>query len=535
MLHRTGFTVKLFNTLSAAQKDAIFIGLASVVLWLTAVEMDAYEAFHDFLEAHEDWELDEILLALILAGIGGFVFGLRRYLERTKEVLLRREAQARADWLSTHDPLTALPNRRYFSVLNLAELQADLQADQLAFLAIDLDGFKKINDLIGHGGGDQLLKTTALRLMNQYQDSIVIRLGGDEFLLIVDADQFGRASGVAAAKDLIKSLCAPMTISGVQVEVGASVGISIYPENGLEMADLLHAADVALYFAKRSGRNTAAFFELSMHQDVARRAELETKVRTALQQRTIMPHYQPIMDLATGNVVGAEVLARWSGDDGTMLPPDVFIPVAEEIGGIVNLSEQLLRKATEDALKWPADITLAFNIAPTMLSDRLLGKRIRRILAETGFPASRLEVEFTEGALLRETEAATTVIKDLVAGGTRIALDDFGTGYSNILQLSELSFSTIKIDRKFVDRAVRDDTQKAVVKTMIDLAGRLGVATIAEGIETAEQRDAVLNLGCSLGQGYYFSRAVPAWKFERLFVSPETVPHQEMDRVKQVP
>lgn len=514
--------MKFSKHLSSANVDALALAVAGVAVWWLAVEVDAYEAFHDFLMANEGYELDEILLALIVAGIAGFLFGLRRLKERKQELLLRREAQARADWLSTHDPLTALPNRRYLSTLKVQGLKGTLGTSHLAFLAIDLDGFKRINDLIGHAGGDELLKVTAERLSSQYPNGVVIRLGGDEFLVIVDAEEFGRASGMAAAKGLITTLCEPLTISDVQVEVGASVGIAIFPDNGEDIAELLHAADVALYFAKRSGRNTAAFFELSMHQDVAKRAELESRVRTALQDKSIAPFYQPIVDLKSNKIVGAEVLARWSANDGATLPPDVFIPVAEEIGGVVALSEQLLSKAATDALDWPEDVILSFNIAPTMLSDRLLGKRIQRILVETGFPASRLEVEFTEGALLRETEAATTVINDLVSGGVRIALDDFGTGYSNILQLSELSFSTIKIDRKFVDRAVRDETQQAIVQTMIDLATRLGVTTIAEGVETAEQRDAVLNLGCEFGQGYYFSRAVPSHKICQLFEPTET-------------
>ncbi|SHL48295.1 diguanylate cyclase/phosphodiesterase [Roseibium suaedae] len=469
--------------------------------------LDAYETLSEFTRDHEEYQLDEIILGLMCAGAAGYVYAIRRLKELRRETKARTIAETKATWISFHDFLTKLPNRRFLDE-EAARIVRENFPDGYAVCAIDLDGFKKVNDLIGHEGGDSLLVAISNRLTKTFKEAIIIRLGGDEFLVLSpchDPEDL-RALCVSAVKELSN----PIEICGIHAEVGACIGHARFPEDALSLKDLTMCADVALYAAKNRGRNQVTAYQAHMSDILAKRAEVEAKLRQAIREKTITPYYQPLIDLKSGQLRGFEALARWPVGTSRSIGPDEFIPMAEDIGLIVELSEHLLRQACLDAKTWPAHLTLAFNISPTMMVDRLLGIRIVKVLGETGFNPRRLEIEITETALVRDINLAAKVITDLRQAGISVALDDFGTGYSSLSQLSKFSFDKIKIDRSFISALETDEKKMNIVRTMVALGKGLGIATTAEGIENPQQLDALKDLGCSYGQGFLFGKAVPA-------------------------
>ncbi|RYG85839.1 MAG: EAL domain-containing protein, partial [Alphaproteobacteria bacterium] len=348
------------------------------------------------------------------------------------------EAEGQAVWFAYHDPLTRLANRHF--------LEARLKDGSWAIphigsvIAVDLDGFKNVNDLVGHHGGDELLVTVSQRMVEAFPTEIIIRLGGDEFLLVTPS------SGDSAKElcdRLLQILGNRMAIGGIQMDVGASIGIAPVPSID-HFDEAMQHADLAMYAAKRQGRNSVCVYDPSLRSVMAERVQIEKNLRDAIGRHDIRPHYQPVISMETGGVLGFEALARWTLQDGTVIPPMTFIEVAEESGLITELSEQLLRQACLDAGSWPSDIYLAFNLSPTQLKDRLLGSRIANILSETGLPARRLEIEVTESAVVRDLDAAMAVIGELRMAGIRTALDDFGTGFSSLSQLANIPFDKIK-------------------------------------------------------------------------------------------
>lgn len=499
--------MKLWKQYPAAF-DAVAVTAFAVALLILLTAVDAHENLDAYLRAHEAYQLDELLLVFLCAGIAGYGYAIRRLQELKRETKARTLAESRATWISFHDFLTKLPNRRFLDERAAAIVRDSFEKNGYAVCAIDLDGFKKVNDLIGHEGGDILLTTIADRLSSVFKDAIVIRLGGDEFLAISPCHELDQIQSLGAAA--VKELAHPIEISGIHAEVGACIGYARYPEDALTLKDLAQCADVALYSAKRHGRNSVIAYQPGMSETLAQRAEVEGQLRQAIRDKSIVPYYQPLIDLNTGELRGFEALARWQTSKDSFVSPEDFIPMAEDIGLIVELSEQLLRRACRDAASWPADISLAFNISPTMMVDRLLGMRIVKVLGETGFNPRRLEIEITETALVRDIDLAAKVIGDLRLAGIKVALDDFGTGYSSLSQLSKFSFDKIKIDRSFIGALETDEKKMNIVRTMVALGRGLGIATTAEGIEDAAQLDALKDLGCRYGQGFLFGRPVPA-------------------------
>ncbi|MBD8893054.1 putative bifunctional diguanylate cyclase/phosphodiesterase [Roseibium litorale] len=493
--------------ISSSATDAVIITIFTIAVLLIMSALDAHEKFDEYIRSHEKYQLDELLLTVMCAGAAGYIYALRRLQELKRETKARTIAETNATWISFHDFLTKLPNRRFLDE-QAAVIVRDNFPDGYAVCAIDLDGFKKVNDLIGHDGGDSLLITIANRLSKAFADAIVIRLGGDEFLAITRSPEPEELRSLCVS--VVKELSRPIDVAGIHAEVGACIGYATYPEDALSLKDLAMCADVALYAAKHRGRNSVAAYLPSMSETLAQRAEVEGKLRRAVREKTINPYYQPLIDLKTGHLRGFEALARWQIDENRFISPEDFIPMAEDIGLIVELSEQLLRQACLDAMTWPTDITLAFNISPTMMVDHLLGMRIVKVLGETGLNPHRLEIEITETALVRDIDLAAKVIGDLRIAGIKVALDDFGTGYSSLSQLSKFAFDKIKIDRSFIGELETDEKKMNIVRTMVALGKGLGIATTAEGIENPEQLDALKDLGCSFGQGFLFGKAVPA-------------------------
>jgi diguanylate cyclase (GGDEF)-like protein len=372
--------------------------------------------------------------------------------------------------------LTGLPNRRFF-VEKLDEyLRSTSDTRRLAVLMLDLDGFKKVNDMHGHATGDKALTEFAHRVAALLRaDSVLARIGGDEFAIIMPKinsldDPTNPARRIAAA------VAQPFVIDNSAAEFGVGVGIAIAPNDGTDLDELVRRADRALYRAKGAGRSSVRFFEPEMDTHVERRIQIERELRSAIASNAVVPHYQPLVSLDGNRIIGFEALARWKSESLGFIVPDVFIPIAEEPGLINALGDQLFRRACIDASTWPADFILAFNISP-----------ILSILGQTGFSPRRLEIEITESALVENITVVQSMIDSLRSVGVRIALDDFGTGYATLTQLLSFHLDKVKIDRSFVSHLDKSGNNLVIVRAILGLAEGLGLTTTAEGIEDAAE------------------------------------------------
>ncbi|MEQ8658547.1 MAG: EAL domain-containing protein [Hyphomicrobiales bacterium] len=494
-----------------AVTDAVILLALFLVGFTYFSHIEAFELLVDYVEDHESWQLDEAIVSLTLIGIAGFIYAIRRNQEKRAELKKRKAAEADVSWLAQNDALTELPNRRFLNGF-LEKFDnnssASKQAKTYGIFSIDLDGFKQVNDLHGHAGGDALLKAVARRLAKAAPDDLIMRVGGDEFLVIAEVSD---ATAIQAlAHRMSKAVCKPMSLEGIHAEVGVSIGFVVCPDQTASMDEAVRCADIAMYTAKSIGGNAVTSFTEDMLEEAAERARLEGALKMAVRAGDIVPHYQPLMDLETDTIYGFEVLARWTTSSGEIIPPTVFIPVAERTGLITDLSEQLLRQACQDAAQWPSNISLAFNLSPTQLSDKLLGLRIITILKEYGLLPSRLEIEITESAMIQDGDSVLQILSDLQAAGIRTALDDFGTGYSSLSQIAKFNFDRIKIDRSFVTEIEASDKQLSIVKAIIALGEGLNVFTTAEGVETQKQLAVLKALGCNCGQGFLLGRPMPA-------------------------
>ncbi|MGV8938620.1 MAG: putative bifunctional diguanylate cyclase/phosphodiesterase [Allorhizobium sp.] len=456
-----------------------------------------------------------ILLALLISGMVGAVYSALRIYDLRKEMVIRRNAEHKADWIATHDHLTKLPNRYAFERVDAKAFSGNADCNgvevtkpSVSVFSLDLDGFKKVNDLMGHGGGDQLLKQVARRLGQFAGSCEVFRFGGDEFIVL--ALNLDQRKEQQFAQLLIQSITRPIQIEEIWTEVGASVGYARWPDHGATLEQVSHKSDIALYEAKSISRNGALLFTSEMQDKVAQRAMLEAKLRKAIERKAIEPYYQPLIDLKTGDVCGFEALARWTDESGVSVAPQVFIGVAEETGLITALFQQLLSRACHDAKTWPNEVVLSFNVSPVQMEDRLLVTRILDVLAEAGLPPHRFEVEITENALIQDPELAIEILEKFRHSGIQVALDDFGTGYSSLSQLTRYKFDKIKIDKSFVADLDQDGSQKKILQAVLGLTKNLNLKTTVEGIEENAQLAYFLQQGCDIGQGYLFGKAMPA-------------------------
>lgn len=406
------------------------------------------------------------------------------------------------------DGLTGLSDRQWFRDRTTAMLATRDQTDQVAVLMIDLDRFKAVNDGHGHPVGDALLQVVARRLRSAVRDGdVVSRLGGDEFAV---ATQAGAAAEAMGAR-LVDLLGRPYLIEGHAIVIGASVGIALGPQDGADTAALVRAADLALYQAKEDGRHTVRLFNQEMDVSARARHALLDDLRRALALEQFEVHFQPQTNLASRELVGFEALVRWRHPIHGLIPPDRFIPLAEEMGLIVGIGEWVLSTACREAVSWPGQLTIAVNVSAKQLADRdRLPRVVQSVLAATGLPARRLEVEITESALVSHETEALHVLHALRAMGVRVSMDDFGTGYSSLSQLRSFPFDKLKIDRSFVRDLSGSDEALAVVRAIAALGASLGMTTTAEGVETIEQEAAIRADGCTDMQGYLVSRPVPA-------------------------
>jgi diguanylate cyclase (GGDEF)-like protein/PAS domain S-box-containing protein len=426
------------------------------------------------------------------------------------DITERKRAEAEAAYLAHHDMLTGLSNRADFRARLTSAIEADGPGGRrLAICCVDLDQFKNVNDTYGHPTGDRLLRLVAQRLRGELGErDFAARIGGDEFAVVLDAAGAPEAIDATAAQ-IVETLSQPYAIDGIEVTIGASVGVALFPADGASADELTKNADLALYQAKSEGRRRHRFFQQDLQRAALERRELEADLRGALAERQLEVHYQPLVDISGRKVTGFEALLRWRHPTRGMIAPNDFIPIAEANGLIVPIGEWVLRTACADAANWPDEIAVAVNLSAIQFRAANLTQTVISALAQSGLAPQRLEVEITESALLADTAATAATLHALRRFGVRVALDDFGTGYSSLSHLRGFPFDKIKIDRSFVkDLAKRRDCT-AIITAISSLAHSLGIATTAEGVETAEQLDFLRAQGCTQAQGFLFSPARP--------------------------
>jgi diguanylate cyclase (GGDEF)-like protein len=435
-----------------------------------------------------------------------------------EDITERRRVESQIAHMAMHDALTDLPNRVMLRQTLEQAITRVKRGEIVALHYIDLDHFKAVNDTLGHLIGDELLKAVADRLRGCVREiDTVARLGGDEFAVIEMA--LARPNDAALLAQRLKdAVKAPYVIDGNQVIIDASIGIALSPADGVTVEELLKNADLAAYAAKADGRGTFRFFEVEMDRRIKARRSMELDLRNALSQGEFRLHYQPIINLQTGEITSFEALIRWQHPARGLVAPGEFIPLAEELGLIVPIGEWVINRACADAATWGDDIKVAVNLSPLQLINKGLIDVVTHALARSGLPASRLEFEITETVLMQNTVVTLATLHQLRALGIHFSMDDFGTGYSSLSYLRSFPFDKIKIDRSFVKDIEDEKSSLAIIKGVTSLAASLNMITTIEGVETAEQLDRVRPLGCAEIQGYLFSPPKSLEEISRLFL-----------------
>jgi diguanylate cyclase (GGDEF)-like protein len=495
------------SRLESARRDAVVLAVL-----ITAVMLLIWNGswFFNHIRFAEKFGPDvRVASTALTLNVALILFGWRRYVDLQHEAELRQEQERRAVVLATTDSVTGLFNRKGF-----ADEAADLcerckpTGCNLAIISLQVQRFKTVNDQHGYETGDRLLKSIAGALQGQLgAEAVVARLSGDEFAIAMGLNAKQLEGAEQLAEKVLFAATSPFTLDDRIIQVGAFAGIAATAADEAKVPDLLRRADIALDHARRGRVARPVWFDAGMERALLAQGEIEQGIRFGLEHGQFVPFFEPQVDLATGATVGFEVLARWNHPLSGIIGPDVFIPVAEEIGVIGRLSEQVISEALREAASWDQSIKISVNISPTQLADGWLAQRIVRILAETGFPADRLVAEVTESSLFADMDLARTIVTSLKNQGVRLALDDFGTGFSSLSHLRSLPFDIIKIDRSFVSNLAKRENS-AIIRAVTTLAGALSVPVCVEGIESEESYEAVVALGCQIGQGWYFGKAM---------------------------
>ena len=450
------------------------------------------------------------MAALLIVGTG-----ISTYLV---EMRTRVDAQDQLHHIAMHDTLTGLENRHAFNGKLRRRCQRLAKGGPpFALLMVDLDRFKPINDTLGHPFGDLVLKVVSARLKKAVRDNdMVARIGGDEFAIIADGVSDPAIAGHLAER-IVEVLSRPFAIGGQVADLGASVGITLAPVDGTDAELLNQHVDVALYHAKGEGRGCHSFFDPALTETLRERRKLEADLRRACMRDEFEVHFQPVLDTQSKEFVGAEALVRWNSEDRGRVSPDVFIPVAEELGLVSNIGSLVLERACEEAASWPDHLMVAVNVSPVQMMGGRLASNIAQALHRSGLAPHRLEIEITETALVADDELALRALEEVRALGVKISLDDFGTGYSSLSYLHRFPIDRIKIDGSFVNQLPHDAGSASIVRAISQLGESLNLEVTAEGIETDEQYSYVAEQGCRHMQGFLFNKPVDGATVRRLF------------------
>ncbi len=440
-----------------------------------------------------------------------------------EEIAVRQTAQSRLAYLASHDPLTGLPNRTLFNERLAIEMtEAQQRGGKLALLYIDLDNFKDVNDTLGHAIGDTLLQQVALRIAGELlAGETVGRIGGDEFALL-QVNPADSASPGELGERLMATLCRPFDIDGRPIFIGASIGITLYPRDA-DTLELLHRnADLAMYRAKSDGRNRCHFFDATLNQEVHRRAQLEQALREPSLINQLYLVYQPQYEMRSERLSGVEALLRWDHPEHGMIPPSEFISVAERSGLILDIGAWVLREACRQGAAWfragRPPITISVNVSTVQFRVGNVPRLVEEVLAETGLPASWLELEITETGIMHDMNGSADTLEALHDQGVSLSIDDFGTGYSSLSYLRRVPVDRIKIDRSFIKDVTASEDAAVVAATIVKLAHSLRLQVVAEGVETRAQADFVRQTGCAFVQGFFYGEPMTVEMIEDVIV-----------------
>jgi diguanylate cyclase (GGDEF)-like protein len=448
-------------------------------------------------------------MVFVIFGVMSITFNVFRTL---REQIIAADASAqmadRMRELARTDVVTGLTNRAGLNNDAVEMLMRLPDTKKLAMFWVDLDRFKEINDTLGHPVGDKVLAEVGNRLRAVAPEGATIaRFGGDEFIVVVEVAERGESERLA--RSLVEEISRPARVDGHRIDTAASMGVALLPDDGPDIDALMQGADLALYHAKVGGKNQVCFFDTSMTRELVRKKEIEAELRAAIQRDELSIFFQPIVDLETGRIRTFEALVRWFHPEKGELRPDEFIPVAEDTGVIITLGNWITAQAAKAAAGWPEDVTIAVNLSPVQIRAPGAALGILAALREAGLDPHRLELEVTESLFLDDDANTARFMDDLAAEGVRFALDDFGTGYSSLGYINKFPFKKIKVDRSFVSGPQVGKKTDAIIRAVAEMGATLDMEIVAEGLETIEQVQIVRNAGCTLGQGYYFSRAVP--------------------------
>ncbi|GGB89346.1 GGDEF domain-containing protein [Marinobacterium zhoushanense] len=530
---RVTFVNRAFERISGYPSEEV-VGRAFELVDLELNEAELVAEIWHSISAGEPWQgelrsrrkggeqyWEHAYLSPVLGGSGE----VSHYLALKEDISLRKRQEERLQYQAHYDPLTALPNR----VLIMDRLQqlirdARRNNEYVAVMFLDLDDFKKINDSMGHDVGDQALVQAASRLVDSVREGDSVgRLGGDEFIVL--AGHFSQKESVqVVAANILESFWDTFDLGGREIMLTASIGIAIYPFDGDSLSELLKSADTAMYLSKAQGRNRYAFFTNELNQSISRRLQIEEHLRAAIDNGELRVAYQPQYEVKSRSMIGVEALLRWNSSALGQVGPDEFIPIAEQSGLIVPIGRFVMQQALSDAMQWVAQepqFKLAVNISPVQFRDEELADFLRQELERSGFPASRLELEITEGILMRGGPMVENTLATLHEMGICLSMDDFGTGYSSLSYLRRYPVDELKIDRSFVQEMTVDEADRELVSAAISLSRGLGLRVVAEGVESKEQLEALSEMECAVVQGFLLSKPVCAKEIDALLMQRE--------------
>ena len=505
--------------LASARRDAVVLSVLIIAVLLLIWNGSAF-----FNSIHVEGDLAarvRLAATALTLNVALILFGWRRYVDLQHEAAIRAEQEKRAALLATTDSATGLFNRKGFADrVGRLKTEAGVRGEHLAVVSFQVHRFKSVNDQHGYEAGEWLLKTIATALRCELGDEAVIaRLSGDEFALAIALGASALQQAEEIADSVLKTVSHPLLLDDRIIQVGAFAGIASAPAKDASIPDVLRRADIAMDHARNGRVARPVWFDAGMVRALVAQGEIEQGIRHGLEHGQFVPYFEPQVDLATGEITGFEVLARWNHPLSGVIGPDVFIPIAEEIGQIGRLSEQVVREALRETAEWDPALKISVNISPTQLADGWFAERIVRLLAETAFPADRLVVEITESSLFADMDLARGIVNSLKNQGVRLALDDFGTGFSSLAHIRSLPFDIIKIDRSFVANLGAKRESAAIIRAVTTLAAALSVPVCVEGIENETAFKAVLRLGCAIGQGWYFGKPMPAEQTRELLAA----------------